>query len=450
MKKGLKNSLVCLGLAGVLAGCQSPANWQVPNQRGIITHQVKSQVYDTQSSYFFDKTKIFLGDKEDREGRVEVPVKEQLIDSIQDVTTYTTPIYTENWTAKQVPRDSTQVFLPYVFSGVLTLGVLPVFDIIHAINGQEEKTWMYHLSTDQVQDIIPGTERLVSKVNTSNQTTMDGGTPYTNTRVGPAKNTSIEAIGETFKVNGKVTPTTCLTDNEGILRAKISVSDGYLTSDEAEDYSKKILKETYKPEKLEKIIEGLSFVQEEKRIITFKAGTNKLKVECEVYLPVDNRPRVNDRIKKSLEAHLATNFPLKKIEIEVREMDSRVPIENVSMESKQLSGPTEETIVAEEKKFLGSWLNYESDYRECTIEPKKFLSAIPKEVEFSRKLSGTINKGSVYEIEFIHQGYYAAKEKIDFDSNKNPIPVKMARLPAPVEQREAKKDADKSTVGNSE
>jgi hypothetical protein len=120
------------------------------------------------------------------------------------------------------------------------------------------------------------------------------------------------------------------------------------------------------------------------------------------------------------------------------------------MESKQLSGPTEETVIAEEKRFLSSYLKFETDYTECEVEPRRFLSAIPKELEFSKKLSGTINKGSVYEIEFTHPGHVTASKKVDFESKENPLPVKMARLAAPVEQRESEENAGKSTIGQQE
>ena len=63
MKKGLKNSLITLGLTGALAltGCQNPTYWSVPNQRGQTTYENRTDNLGSRSNYsFFASASNFL------------------------------------------------------------------------------------------------------------------------------------------------------------------------------------------------------------------------------------------------------------------------------------------------------------------------------------------------------------------------------------------------------
>lgn len=380
---------------------------------------------------------------------LDLSVQENRVDKVNSYTLKTTPIDNITYEAMAYPANELDVVVPYILEGTILL-VLPfIHDSIFLMAGLPKDTLFYDLSRQAPKGpSIPGTLRIYSRSKIKDDLEKLDDQTFLVTKNGPAVGASIEVRGKDLRIGGLFEEAVYTTYSNGATRVEFSPERGFLTRKEAASRVENILNETYKQGALNGITNGMSFLEEMVVSVSAKTRDDEMTFEVPIYIPTDPRLEVNSRIKKSLESYLSQKFPLKKIEIEVREKISRIFLNNVGLESKQLSGPTEETVVSEERSFLSSFFNSETDYVECFVEPRRFLSEIPKELEFSKKLSGTINKGSVYEIEFTHNRHVAASEKIDFDSEKNPIPVLMDRLAAPIENRETTENAGISTIGN--
>jgi hypothetical protein len=445
MKNGLKSVLAKSALAGSLlfSGCATSHNWTQNNVRGNSTYVPQTIIESSESKYFFDRQNC-----EQNAEYLDIFLRENRKETIRTYTLKTTPIEDILWEGKAYPQSPIGCGISYTCFSAFSLGIPLIRDTILFCTDNETDTTLYYISSHSLKGpVISGTTRALNRHNLRTEKERLNEKTFlvqTNT---PASRKRFDANSSSFNFDGQGSAAIYSTNEKGMARVSFSPNLGILSKKKAEENISNILNETYRPGSLNEITNGMIFVSEFPASIKLTTSDDEINFKVPVYFVEDPRLRVNEQIKKSLENYLSSNFPLKEVEIEVRERVSRVFLKDVTMEAKQLSGPTKETIDQAQIKFLSYYFKNEGDYSECLMDSQKFLSAIPKELLFSKKLSGSINKGAVYEIEFTHLGHVAAKRNVDFESEENPIPVSMDRLAAPIENREAEEDAGTSSIG---
>ena len=396
------------------------------------------------------------------EGEIMVPVIKDVVDFKQKYRVISTPYYDETW---EVNKKHGQCgwfacgdpSSEYLFLSVLTVGIVPLYDTCQGIFGDVKKTVIYDVSKNfhknnascQSACNVPGSKKLIRR--------RQAGLPdqIERTRIGslyelpssePAINEKIYLYGKDFMFDGRPASSEKYTDNKGLFKTVISPQNGFLKESDAETVALQVLSEIYHMDKIHGLLAGLSLVSFQEHTVRLETrSSDKLDISAPIYRPVAVRKQIDGEVRSLLEAYLSEKFPMKPIPLEVIQKDSEIYLHGVVIKTEQIEGPTTATVSQLQVDFLRQFYKRDIDLKLAMVDSGEYISTFPAEFTNDPAMTHMINIDCKFSVKFVHPDHYAYKDTIDVKDTDGKV-VEMARLPAPVEQRSADKNANKGSM----
>src|SRR3989338_1330227 len=460
MFKKTKAGILSLALLlGAGAGCQT-RNW-AERVHGERSSRTSTEKYATEISYNLQKNLDVRID-----GKISTNVTVDTKDYFKDIQTSQQSIYNVEYEQKQ-KADAAEVilysFVEYPLSTLL-FAIPQIHDTLAmglTLGLAWKHTFFYEGNPNGfprgLKKVIkddPSSKKELSrrKVDQINDRIILREYPTESKMLG--KDVPVRASSPYFLFEDKEDSITRDTNKEGNVSFTIKPKAGFLSEDKAKEAALKELREAYEIDEIDLTDLKLTGVtQNNLALETIVSGAffnDKKEYQISTFYKQDVRNSINEEIKNSLRDYLSTKFPVRKVKIDVRDLDSRVYLDWVELEARPIKSLTETEVLGAQDEFLKAFLKNKDDFEKCRVNPGSFIKQLPKRTMFRETFTTAPNVPADYDIQVTHPDYFFVKKDVAFDKGKPNKTVLMSKLREKIDVKESKGQTDSGSIEDSE